>query len=133
LIFRNKKSNVLDFIDLTAFNINANAHLTKGEGILGAYEYQDSVGLKADYGNIEAVRTMVLINELIPNLKDVALGTMHILSSTSSTNYRSYNIGDFNQKYFRKIIDTVSHENSDLSISNNFGSIELENPIDSIL
>lgn len=133
LVFRNIKTNVLDFIDLTAFNINAQSKLAKGEGILGAYEYQDSVGLRADYGNVEAVRTMVLINEIIPQLKDVSLGTMHILSSTGDTNYRSYNIGNFNQKYFRTISDRTAKENSNLTIENNFSKIEMESPIDSIL
>lgn len=133
LVFRNVKTNVVDFINLTAFNINAQAKLTKGEGILGAYEYQDSLGLRADYGNVEAVRTMALINEIIPSLKDVALGTMHILSSTGDTNYRSYNIGNFNQKYFRAICDKVTKENSDLTINNNFSQINMESPIDSIL
>lgn len=133
LVFHNLKTGTFDFIDLTAFNINAPAKLSKGEGILGAYEYQDSLGLKSDYGNVEAVRTMALINEIIPSLKEGALGTMHIVSSTSDTNYRSYNIGNFNQKYFQKIQERVAKENSDLVMENNFSKIEMENPIDSIL
>lgn len=133
IIFRNKHNDVLDFIDLTAFDVNAVAKLSKGPGILGSYQYQDQIGLKSDYGNIEAVRTMVLINQLIPDLKDKKLGAIHIIGAVNNSNYRTYNISNFNNNYFQKILNYVSRENSDLNITNNFFDIEMEDGIDTIL
>lgn len=133
IIFRNIHNDTLDFIDLTAFDINSIAKLSKGPGILGAYQYQDQLGLRSDYGAIEAVRTMVLINQLIPKLKDKKLGTIHVVSAINNSNYRTYNISDFNNNYFQKILEFVSNENHDLDIVNNFFNIEMEDGIDTIL
>lgn len=133
IIFRNKHTDTLDFIDLSAFDVNAIAKLSKGPGILGAYQYQDQIGLKSDYGNIEAVRTMVLINQMIPSIKDKKLGTIHVVSAVNNSNYRTYNISDFNSNFFQKIISFVSNENKDLNITNNFFNVKMEDGVDTIL
>jgi hypothetical protein len=36
--------------------------------------------MEANYGNIEAVRTMTLLNEIVPELGDVRLGRLKVLS-----------------------------------------------------
>ena len=55
------------------------------------------------FGNIEAIRTIEFINEVLPELGDITLGSITVLS-TLDGNSHSYHIGEFNKKYFQKVI-----------------------------
>lgn len=134
LVFRNKEDNIIDLISLTSFDLNAKASLRFGSNILGGYKLDTQYkGLDAHYGNIEAVRAMELLNEILPQLGDVRLGTLGVLSSINNASYRKYDIGQFNKLYFQDILDVVSKENQELEITNNFKSAKFIDPIEAIL
>ena len=136
LIFRNKDTDTVDIITLSTFDIRAQASLRHGTtNILGCYRRDSEyIDLKADYGNIETVRTMELLNEIIPHLPPgVKLGTIGVLSSTNGAPYRSYNIGEFNKKYFNQIVRVVNKENPDLKIENHFTEVQFTDPVEEIL
>lgn len=134
LVFRNKEDNTIDLISLTSFDLNAKASFRFGTNILGGYKLNTQYnGLEAHYGNIEAVRAMELLNEILPQLGNVRLGTLGILSSINNASYRKYDIGQFNKLYFQEIIDVVGKENSELEIENNFKTAKFVDPIEAIL
>lgn len=138
LVFLNNDTKVLDIITLSTFDVRSKAILRHGtSNILGCYRRNsESINLDSDYGNIETVRTMELLNEIIPYLgEDVKLGTIGVLSSTNGAPYRSYNIGEFNKKYFNSIITVVNQENQGLDIQNNFSKsgVSFVDPVEEIL
>ena len=136
LVFKHKETGVVDVITLTAFSLNAKVPLRRGTtNILGFYKRDSEyIDLKADYGNVELVRTMELLNEILPELgNDTVLGSIGVLSATNDANFRSYNIGEFNKNYFQNIIDIVNKENQGLDIKNNFTNVDMTNPVQELL
>lgn len=134
LIFRNKKTGVLDFISISPFDLNAQAHFSKGSNVLGSYKLDSQyIDLNGDYGNIEAIRAMELINEIIPELSDSKLGSFGVLSASAGAHFRRYDIGEFNRKYFQNICQIINTENKDIKIENNFKQATFQNPVDSII
>lgn len=133
LIFKNKDG-VIDIISLTAFDLNTQAGFKKGTNILGTYRFDGQYNdFKGDYGNVEAVRAMEFLNEILPQLGDVTLGTLGVLSSINGSNFRKFDIGHFNKTYFQNIISVVNKENSEIKIKNNFKVAQFVDPIESIL
>lgn len=134
LIFRNKEDNTIDIITLTSFDLNVQAGFARGTNILGHYRFDGQyVDLQGDYGNIEAVRAMELLNEVLPQLGEVRLGTLGVLSSINGSSFRKFDIGQFNKNYFQEIIKVVNKENSGLNIENNFRAAKFVDPVESIL
>lgn len=134
LIFRNKEDNTIDIITLTSFDLNVQAGFAKGTNILGHYRFDGQyVDLQGNYGNIEAVRAMELLNEVLPQLGEVRLGTLGVLSSINGSSFRKFDIGQFNKNYFQEIIKVVNKENSGLNIENNFRAAKFVDPVESIL
>ena len=134
MIFRNIDNNTIDIITLTSFDLNVQAGFKKGTNILGHYKFDgEYVDLQGNYGNIEAVRTMELLNEILPQLGDVRLGTLGVLSSINGSSFRKFDIGQFNKSYFQDIIKVVNKENSGLNIENNFRAAKFVDPVESIL
>lgn len=134
LIFRNKDDNTIDIITLTSFDLNTQAGFKNGTNILGSYRFDGQyVDLQGNYGNIEAVRAMELLNEILPQLGEVRLGTLGVLSSINGSSFRKFDIGQFNKNYFQEIIKVVNKENSGLNIENNFKAAKFVDPVESIL
>ena len=137
-MFKNNEDNTLDIITLSSFDLRAKAPIKQGRNnILGFYKMDSddsSITLEGDYGNVEAVRTMELLNEMLPQLGDnVKLGTLGILSSINGAAYRAYNIGEFNKNYFQDIITIGNKENEGLNIENNFSVAQFTDPVEEIL
>ena len=136
LVFKNNEDNTLDIITLSSFDLRAKAPIRQGRNNILGYYRRDSeyIDLEGDYGNVEAVRTMELLNEMLPQLgSNVKLGTLGVLSSINGAAYRSYNIGEFNKNYFQNIITVVNKENSGLNIENNFSVAQFTDPVEEIL
>lgn len=122
LIFRNKNTKVVDFISLSAFDLGAKAPLSKGTSILGDYKRDiEYIDLEGTYGNIEIVKNMNLINNILPQLGNVMLGNVGVISTVGQASMIYYNIGQFNKNYYQKIIDVV-----DSSIPNNFQNAQFQ-------
>lgn len=136
IVFKNKKSGEYDFVVLSAFDINARNTFCKGNHILGSYvgnTDQRRSELSNDWGNIEAIRAMSLINEIIPSLKDAKLGTLHVVSALGENYFRSFNIGQLSRDHYQKILGVVNKENSGVNIANHFIEAEFNNPIDLLM
>ena len=140
LIFKNRKSGVVDIISISAFDLNSEVTLNKGKNLLGSYVYDTDLSrseLNADWGNIEAVRAMELLNESLPGLLEsgekIKLGTIGVLSAVGDGSFRRWDLGQFNKDYFQNVIKVVNRENPKLEITNNFKNAEFVNPIDTIL
>ena len=135
IAFRNKDTNKLDLILLSAFDIRAKADIKKGQkNILAAYKYDSEyIDLEGDYGNVEAVRAMELLNEILPQLGNVKLGTLGVLSTINNAPYRAYNIGEFNKNYFQNILSIVNSENKGLNAKNNFVQATFSDPVEDII
>lgn len=109
LIFKNKDTGVIDIISLTAYDIQQKADLSKGTTILGDHLRDTQyVGIPATYGNIAIVNTMNLLNEMYPELGDVTIGNIGVISSTHKGDYLEYNAGEFNRLYYKDIVDKVN-------------------------
>ena len=122
IIFKHKDTGTLHFIALTTYDINSKVNLGLGDRILGAYRIpKDDLELEANFGNIEAVRTMEIINEILPSLGDIRLGSLSVVGLTNGAS-QTFNIGEFNRKYFQKITEVVNSENEGLNIKNNFAT-----------
>lgn len=136
LIFRRGKDGPIDIVSLSPFNVNARAEL-KGnrKNILAAYKMDtEYIDLEAEYGNIELVRAMELLNEILPELGDnVKLGTVSVISTVPGSPSRTKDIGEFNKNYFQKIIETVNKENDGLNIQNNFKNATFSDPVEEII
>nr|DAP08318.1 MAG TPA: hypothetical protein [Bacteriophage sp.] len=68
LVFKNNDDNTLDIITLSSFDLRAKAPIRQGRNNILGYYRRDSeyIDLEGDYGNVEAVRTMELLNEMLP-------------------------------------------------------------------
>lgn len=134
LIFENKDG-VIDVITLSAFDLNAKIRFNGNENLLGHFVYDsDYIDLKANYGNIELVRTMTILNEALPTLGDVKLGNIGVLSAIGQSAYIQKNIGQFAKKYYHNITNIV--KKGGVNITNNFSTIGNEkftNELDSLV
>lgn len=141
LLFLNKNTNVLDIISLSTFDLSAEVTFSKGKhNLLGSYRYDtalDRSELGNNYGDIEAVRAMELLNEIIPILsksgRPIKLGTLGVLSTLGDGAFRPHNLGQFNRTHFQNIIKVVNQENPKLKIQSNFKDVQFVDPVDTLL
>lgn len=133
LIFRNRKNNSIDVITLSTFDLNQKAHFSKGDTILGNYlRKSEYIDLESNYGNIELIRTLSFINELIPQLGDIKLGNVGVLSAIGEFPFIQKNIGEFSKKYYYKVVQTINKEVSNIKIQNNFNNAEFISDLESL-
>lgn len=120
LIFRNK-DNELDLVNLSTFDLNEKATFSKGDTVLGSYlRKSEYIDLESNYGNIEVIRALTLLNEIIPQLGEAKLGNVSVLSAVGNAPFITHNIGEFSKKYYYNILNVVGNENKELDIKNNF-------------
>ena len=125
LLFRHKDSNQLDVIALSENDLTAQIKFGKGTNLLGNY-YRDMdapgqlVHYKATWGNIEAIKAMLLINQVLPKIEgDFKLGKLHVISLLGTGQGVPLSLSNFNKECFTPIIQFVkSLKESD--IQNNF-------------
>ena len=124
LLFRNTTTNQLDVVTLTPFEVSTSVNIKGRNNLLGAY-IKDlnnyNFTMENNYGNIEAIRTMTLLNEIVPKLGDVELGTMKILS-VSNMHQRGGREIIMEQllPQFETVIKVVKNNNNSLELENNF-------------
>lgn len=128
------KSGVIDFFTLSPFNLNVKVNFSKGSNILGCHRRNDQyIDLEANWGNIEVVRALSIINELLPKMSGVKLGTINVIGTTDNASHIRYNIANFNQNYYQKIIEVVNSENSEIKITNNFTEIDFIDDVEYLI
>lgn len=124
LMFRNNITNQLDVISLTPFEVDLKSKVKGRDNLLGYYlpdMNSYNFMMESNYGNIEAIRTMTLLNEVIPSLGNVELGQMKIISLS---NYHKKSGRDIMISQllpeFETIVKVVKQNNSKLNMENNF-------------
>lgn len=133
IAFRHK-TGVVDFFTLSPFNLNVKVNFSKGSNILGCHRRNDQyVGLEANWGNIEVVRALSIINELLPKMPDIKLGTIGVIGTTDNASHVRYNIANFNQNYYQKIVEVVNSENQDIKITNNFTEVNFVDDVEYLI
>lgn len=133
LIFRNRKTNVYDFVSLSALNLN----LGFQRNLLYRLGYQNSeyVDLEDSNGNIEMLRLMLYINNSMSLLPENAkLGTMTVVSRVGADQAIHRSIDVFYNKYFKRIVQLANRKNgSKKQITLKLNEQQLGDPIECIL
>ena len=83
---------------------------------------QEGFTMKSNYGNIEAIRTMVILNEILPKLTgNFKLGELKVLGISHQLHGKKGSLFDFSRltPQFDTIIKTVN-KNTNAGIVNNF-------------
>ena len=125
LIFQNKYTHQLDVVTLTTYDVTTK-YLFKGRNhLLGYYLPEantEGFTMESNYGNIEAIRTMTILNEILPSLQgDFKLGELKVLGISHQIHGKKGSLFDFSRlvPQFHTIVKTVN-KNTDLDIHNNF-------------
>ena len=137
ILMQNNDTGQLDIISLTSFDCNAEIPFGKGRhSILGAFKTDvQTNNLKGDYGNAEAIRAIVLLNQILPtmDLEGVQLGRVKVLSHSGTA--RNYSISTITQKYLPEIVSTINDQ-GEIEFVNNFRSLKSDqftDPLESVL
>jgi hypothetical protein len=83
---------------------------------------EEGFTMESNYGNIEAIRTMTILNEILPNLQgDFKLGELKVLGISHQIHGKKGALFDFSRlvPQFHTIVKTVN-KNTDLGMKNNF-------------
>lgn len=135
LLFTNKKTGQTDVIALSHLNLNATAKLKNGTtNILGAYKTDSNTKtLKSHYGNIETIRTLLLLNSIFPELEfdNGKLGQIKIISAQGHS--RIYDIGHLTKTYLPEIFQVVKQYNPDLTVVNNLKNASFVNHVELLI
>lgn len=138
LVFRNVHTGQLDFIQLSPYNIRAKARFKKSnDHILGSHLYKQNVGslinYKPTFGNIEAVRGALLINQILPKLTgEWKLGKLHVISLESGGQGNVYGLETLNKDLVTPLINFMN-ENPSLSVTNNYINQQYIDPLEILI
>lgn len=131
LVFRNKHTDQLDVITLTTHDV-ALTYPFKGRDNLLGYYLNDSNGyhftMKSTYGNIEAIRTMTVLNELLPQIDgDFKLGELKVLGISHQMRGKKGVWLDLSRlaPQFDTVINVVN-ANANAGIVNNFKKMKIK-------
>lgn len=125
ILFRHKDSDQLDVFSITPFDISIMAKANNRDNLLGAYipdlnSYNFT--MRSNYGNIEAIKALTLLNEVVPKLSfQPKLGQLKIVSLN---NYRNRKGCEFEMQSllpeFDKVVRVVNDNNKGFGMVNRF-------------
>ena len=118
LMFRNVDTQQLDTVVLSSKNLNQIPKYNYGNNILGGYLTNRDFQWRGTYGNVETVRGIILLNTILPQLEDIRLGNIKVISSQGMS-YR-YNLEHVIKDYMKDIFKIVKRKNPELSFQNNY-------------
>lgn len=125
LVFVNKYTGQVDTVTLTNQDVAVEYKFKGRDHLLGYYlpqMNQEGFTMKSNYGNIEAIRTMVILNEILPKLTgNFKLGELKVLGISHQLHGKKGALFDFSRltPQFDTIIKTVN-KNTNAGIVNNF-------------
>lgn len=137
LLFRNNETDQIDVVVLSNFNLRAKTSFKGQNNIMGSYikdASKDTKGLinfSATFGNIEAVRTMTILNEVLPQLnqQNFTLGEMRILSVQSRGQMELFNMEFLNRDLFQEVVKVVKKNADGFDLINNFTKAKYVDPL----
>lgn len=124
LLFKHKVTNQVDVITLTPYDVSIKNKIKGRDHLLGYYlgnMNNRNFTLESNYGNIEAVRTLTLLNEVIPKLNfKPKFGQLKIVGLSNFYNKKGTEF-EFEHllPQYSTIIEVVN-ENNSTKIKNNF-------------
>lgn len=125
LVFWNKYTHQLDAVTLTNFDVAQEYKFKGRDNLLGYYlpdMNNEKFTMKSDYGNIEAIRTMTVLNEALPHIEGtIKLGELKVLGISHQIHGKKGRLFDFSRlvPQYDTIIQVVN-KNTDAKITNNF-------------
>lgn len=136
LLFKNR-SGVVDVVVLSNFDLNSQANFKGQKNIMGSYFsdmdplLQEAFNYDSSYGNIEAVRVMTLLNEVLPQLqdKDVRMGKLQVISSSRHGQSKIFSFERLNKELFQNVIRLTKIANPQFQYKNNFSEIKYVDPL----
>lgn len=115
LMFKNRKTGIIDVITLSQQNLNVIPSYPKkgNSNVLAAYRRDSQIDMPlGDLGQIENIRTLVLLNQVIDKIPNAKLGKLKVISQFGQR--RIYNPENDAQKYLREIFKVIKKEVRDL-------------------
>ena len=140
LIFKNR-SDQIDIVCLSNYNLRALAKFNNQLNIMGSYIKDASpstrglINYHSNYANIEAVRTMTILNEVIPQLTqdNFILGEMRVISPQNGGMMELYNMESLNKNLFQEVLRVVKSNQPEFNMTNNFSKAKYVDPIDLLI
>ena len=142
LLFRHQDTHQIDIVDITSEDLQQKGDFRKGAiNILGSYKLdgnKEASTLKGDMGNVELIRTMVLLNQIIPQSEQISnskLGEVIVLSTSKNGQSRRHYIQQFNDQYFKDFLRVIKKENGDklVSVNNNISKSSFVDFFDDVI
>lgn len=134
IMFRNKQSGIIDVISLSAQDLDIVPKYAKGgKNLLGTYLRDGQTDMMyGDMGAIEAMRTLILLNQIVKKIPNAKFGTLKVLSQFGDK--KIYDIEHTSEKYLKEVFKVIRREVRDLpEISYNFTKNNFSDPVDNIL
>ena len=139
LVFRNRDTHQLDFVLMSPYNLKTKAKLKKSnEHILGDHLYSAQnvgslINYKPTFGNLEAVRAALIINQVLPKLTgEFNLGKLHIVSLEQGGQGNLYELETLSKDMVTPLVKFMN-ENPNLEVNNNFIGQHYINPLTILL
>ena len=137
LLFKNR-SDQIDIVCLSNYNLRALAKFNDQLNIMGSYIKDASsstrglINYHSNYANIEAVRTMTILNEVIPQLTqdNFILGEMRVISPQNGGMMELYSMESLNKNLFQEVLRVVKSNQPEFNMTNNFSKAKYVDPID---
>ena len=141
LLFKNNNTNQVDVVCLSNFNIRTKTSFRGQENIMGSWvkdANRDTRGLinfPASYANIEAMKTMTILNEILPEIssQELILGQLKVISTQGTGQAELYDFESLSKDLFQESIRIVKKNSEDFNIVNNFSSAKYADPLDLLI
>ncbi len=128
LLFQNSKGQI-DVVSLANYNLyEVNKHRSNGSNIMNSYIMDNQSGdlfnYDCSFGHMEQIRTLNILNEILPSLEsDFKLGNIQVISTYGRGQGMFSTASDLITKYYSPILEIVNKYNNDVRLNNNFSNI----------
>ena len=135
LMFKNRKTGVIDVITLSQQNLDVIPTYPKkgNSNVLASYKRDSQVDMPlGDLGQIENIRTLVLLNQVIDKIPNAKLGQIKVISQFGQR--RIYHPENDAQKYLKEIFKVIKEEVRNLpEFSYNFKQSHFSDPLENLI
>lgn len=137
IMFKNTLTGQVNIITLSGLNLDQ-VHSFDGKTHILGFHLNDLQGtdnqgrklMRATYGNIETMRTMFLLNEIIPQLgNDIKLGDLTVVGGLGGKIQSQQYPIQLIVSNFVKAQEVLNQKDPGLKISNNFATVEHISPV----
>lgn len=141
LVFKNNITDQIDVVCLTSYGLEQRLKFNNQTNIMGSYVNDSSTDTKglidfpATFANIEAMRVMTILNEVLPqiNQSKLLLGELRIFTTLGTGDEIKYDMESLNKNLFQEAAKVVKKNNPDFNFTNNFIQAKYVDPLDILL